>query len=130
MQPFTKIICLATSLLVITSCKKEKEETNKPPSANAGFDMFFITPTNDVLVDGRGFDREGQIASYTWTLVSGPSTFHLNNSNLAQAKIDLLDYGIYQFQLKITDNIGQFDTDEMRITVDSTSYLKGPWDYE
>lgn len=52
---------------------QSKSVVNAPPIANAGADIQMTTPQSTVTLDGSAsFDSDGAIASYQWTLISGP----------------------------------------------------------
>jgi N-acetylneuraminic acid mutarotase len=71
-----------------------------------------------VNLDGSGStDPENNITSYAWTKISGPSSFHIANSNVTQTQITNLVQGVYQFELKVTDAGGLFAKDTVQITV-------------
>jgi hypothetical protein len=92
--------------------------TNRPPVANAGTDQTFILPSNSAQLDGSlSSDPDNNISTYLWTKISGPSSFVISNSNLVQAQLTSLLDGVYQFELKVTDAGGFFDTDTINITI-------------
>ena len=90
---------------------------NQPPVANAGADQSITLPTNFLTVTGSGTDADGTVVGYQWTKISGPSTYNIVNTTSAVTNITGLVQGVYQFQLKITDNSGATGTDIMRVTV-------------
>ena len=82
----------------------DPSKPNGPPIANAGVDQTITLPANTVTIDGSGCsDPEMNIVSYTWTKISGPSSFNITNTNVVQTQITDLAEGIYQFELKVTD---------------------------
>ncbi len=92
---------------------------NQAPVANAGNNKVITLPTNSVSVTGSGTDADGTIASYSWTKISGPAQFNIQSPANAQTTINNLVEGVYQFQLKVTDNAGGTSTDEMQVTVNA-----------
>lgn len=90
--------------------------TNPPPTANAGIDVFLKLPTDTVTLRGVGTD-DGFVASYKWTKVSGPTQFIIGNSQAATTLISGLVDGVYVFRLTVTDNGGLATTDDIMITV-------------
>lgn len=90
---------------------------NTAPVANAGADQIVTLPTNTVSVTGSGTDADGSIAAYQWTKISGPATFTIVSPTQAQTTINNLVQGTYQFELRVTDNLGATGRDTMRITV-------------
>ena len=92
---------------------------NISPIANAGQDQTITLPTNSVTFSGSGTDADGTISSYKWTKISGPSSYTIINSRLPGTSVTGLVQGVYQFQLKVTDNNGATGTDTMQVTVNA-----------
>jgi Tol biopolymer transport system component len=91
---------------------------NRPPVANAGTDQTINFPTNGVMLDGgASTDPDNNITAYGWTKISGPSLFTIANPNAVQTQVTNLAEGIYQFELKVTDALGLFDRDTVRVQV-------------
>jgi K+-transporting ATPase c subunit len=90
---------------------------NQAPTANAGSDLQTTLPADSVLLSGSGTDADGTIASYQWTKISGPATYHINNASAAQTWTDSLQEGVYEFELTVTDNSGASAKDTVTITV-------------
>ena len=93
---------------------------NHPPSANAGFDQMITLPINTIMLDGSASsDPDHNINSYTWTKISGPSSFTVSNTIAVQTQVINLVEGVYQFELKVTDAGGLFSKDTMQLKVNS-----------
>lgn len=90
---------------------------NKSPKANAGPDRTIILPVNYTSLSGSGTDEDGTISSYLWTKISGPSTFNIVNAASPVTDVTNLTAGIYEFQIKVTDNKGATATSVMKVTV-------------
>jgi parallel beta-helix repeat protein len=90
---------------------------NISPTANAGTDQSITLPTNTVSLSGSGTDPDGSISSYYWTKTSGPSAGVITNSNSASTSATGLVEGVYQFQLKVTDNSGATAINTVQVTV-------------
>jgi hypothetical protein len=90
---------------------------NIPPIANAGADQAIILPTNSINLSGSGTDADGSISSYQWSQISGPNSGTINNVNSALVNVTGLINGIYQFELKVTDDKGAIGKDTVKITV-------------
>jgi major membrane immunogen (membrane-anchored lipoprotein) len=99
---------------------------NIAPTANAGADQTITLPTNSIILSGTGTDADGTIASYSWTKVSGPSTFSIGNSSSSTVNISNLVAGTYQFELKVTDDKGAIGKDTVQVTVISNTTLSQP----
>ncbi len=96
---------------------------NQSPTANAGPDQTITLPTNNVTLSGSGTDPDGTISSYQWSQLSGPSSGTISNSNSANTTVSGLAQGVYQFQLKVTDNQGATATSTMLVTVKSVNNI-------
>ena len=90
---------------------------NQIPKANAGLDKSIILPASSTTLTGTGTDSDGTIASYAWTKISGPVSGTIASPAAASSAINNLVQGIYQFELKVTDNGGAVGKDTMQITV-------------
>jgi hypothetical protein len=95
--------------------------TNTPPTANAGSDKSIVLPTNSVQLTGSGSDPGGSIASYTWSRISGPTQYTFSNNRIASPTVSNLVQGTYVFRLTVADNAGATDSDDMTVTVNSTT---------
>jgi hypothetical protein len=93
---------------------------NHSPTADAGPDQTIFLPTNTANLDGSAStDPDNNITGYTWTKISGPSSFSITNSNTAQTQVTNLAAGTYWFELKVTDAGGLFDKDTVQVEVQS-----------
>ena len=90
---------------------------NIPPTANAGPDQTITLPTNSVTLSGSGTDPDGIIIAYLWTKVSGPAAGTITNPNTAATSVTGLVQGVYQFELRVTDNNNAFGRDTIQVTV-------------
>jgi hypothetical protein len=99
---------------------------NIAPSANAGSDQTITLPTNSVILSGTATDTDGTITSYSWTKVSGPSTFSIGNSSSSTVNISNLVAGTYQFELKVTDDKGAIGKDTVQVTVINNTTVSQP----
>ncbi|MBK6633213.1 MAG: T9SS type A sorting domain-containing protein [Chitinophagaceae bacterium] len=97
--------------------------TNTPPSANAGPDQTITLPTNTVILSGSGIDPDGFITAYLWTKVAGPAAGTITNPNSAATSVTGLVQGVYQFELRVTDNNNAFGRDTVQITVNAASNI-------
>lgn len=129
------VLILAMSVVeavIFYSCQKEIscegcKATNKPPVANAGRDTSITLPVNSIQLDGsNSTDPDGAITTYLWRKISGPAFFNLKNPNTAQSTVDSLKKGVYQFELKVTDNSGLSDLDTVTITVNDVLQFNRP----
>jgi hypothetical protein len=92
---------------------------NQAPTANAGVDQTITLPTSTVTLNGSGTDPDGTISSYQWTKIAGPTSFTIVSPTQAQTVINSLVQGVYQFELRVTDNGGAIDRDTVVVTVNA-----------
>ncbi len=122
---FVIIILLSTACIILTSCKKVANDSpnpanNQPPIANAGGDQTFALPVDGTVLNGSlSSDPDGTIVSYQWAKISGPSSFAIINAKSVQTKVNSLIQGMYQFELKVTDNGGLSTKDTVQIRVNA-----------
>lgn len=90
---------------------------NQAPTANAGTDKTLILPINSVTLFGSGSDVDGQIISYLWTKVSGPSGGIISTPTASSTTITNLIEGTYTYKLTVTDDKGANGSDEVSIVV-------------
>ena len=96
----------------------DPRQPNRPPVAYAGTDTTIILPANTVNLDGSAStDPDNNITGYAWTKISGPASFNFANGNAVQTQVTNLVEGVYQFELKVTDASGLFDTDTVKVQV-------------
>ncbi|HZY78430.1 MAG TPA: T9SS type B sorting domain-containing protein [Cyclobacteriaceae bacterium] len=96
---------------------------NQPPTANAGNDTPLVLPTNSIEIQGSGTDTDGNVVSYEWVKVSGPSAT-LAGVNTSKLTVTNMQLGTYVFGLKIIDTGGADGYDEVTIAV--TNAPTGP----
>ncbi len=96
---------------------------NTPPTANAGPNQTITLPTNSVTLAGSGTDPDGTVTAYLWTKVSGPAAGTITNPNAAGTTVTGLAQGVYQFELRVTDNAGAFGRDTMQVTVNAAGNI-------
>jgi hypothetical protein len=82
-----------------------------------------VLPTSSVTLSGVGLDLDGSISSYVWSKISGPSSGSITNANSAGTTVTSLVQGIYQFQLRVADNMGAIGLDTVKITVNTGDYV-------
>lgn len=96
------------------------------PVANAGSDKTITLPASTTSMYGTGTDADGQISSYSWTKLSGPSGTSLWNANTASVSVSGLVEGTYSFRLTVKDNSGLQATDDMVVTVKPATTNQAP----
>ena len=93
------------------------EAANIPPTADAGKDTTILYPASNVILNGKGIDSDGEIASYSWKQISGPSESIINSDNTSSAEISELKEGTYEFEFLVTDKNGAVGKDSVKVTV-------------
>ncbi len=89
---------------------------NAVPTVNAGPDQSISLPTNSVVLSGSGVD-DGTIVSYTWTKLTGPATFTLQNAATPTLTVSDLIVGSYVFRLEVKDDDSATGFDEVTVIV-------------
>lgn len=91
---------------------------NAAPVVNAGVDKILTLPSNFVQITGSSAtDAEGGALTLSWSRVSGPTTYSINNSAIVNPTFSGLVAGTYVFRLTATDDIGATTTDDVTILV-------------
>ncbi|UAY51681.1 PKD domain-containing protein [Ferruginibacter albus] len=89
---------------------------NVLPVANAGNDTTIYQPANSGVLNGKAsLDSDGDIESYRWQKISGPSVT-ISDTTLVNPTINNLQLGTYLFQLTVTDNQNAVKKDTVQIT--------------
>lgn len=110
-----KILFIAAWIFLALSVNGQ----NQPPIANAGQDVSLIWPVNTVTLQGSGFDPDGTIASYRWSVPVNPGlySFTFSSAYTTSPVITNLQQGNYVFRLHVTDNQGAESTDDVGVIV-------------
>ncbi|RYE04810.1 MAG: hypothetical protein EOP51_35025, partial [Sphingobacteriales bacterium] len=94
--------------------------TPVPPLADAGNDQSIDLPVNTVVLDGSSSTAPaGSISSYQWSKVSGPANENIATPGGAITTVNGLTEGIYQFELKVTDNNGALSSATVTVKVNA-----------
>ncbi len=92
--------------------------TNQLPVAVAGNAQQITLPTNSINLNGSlSYDPDGEIVSYHWTRVSGPTQFTLQDPHSAITRLSNLTEGTYVFRLTVTDNSNAIGSAQVTIRV-------------
>lgn len=87
---------------------------NQPPTVNAGGNQS-ITGSSTTLT-AVASDPDGTIASYQWSLVTGPSAPVFGSPTAASTTVSSLLPGTYNFNVTVTDNLGTTNSDQVLVT--------------
>src|SRR5699024_8932493 len=99
----------------VTDNPAPKPET-LAPLADAGEDKTLTLPQNNTTLNGAGEDKDGIIASYLWTKVSGPQATVEDVDKPSLIVKDLVE-GSYTCTLARTDSEGATASDEVKVTI-------------
>ncbi len=91
-------------------------DNNTAPVADAGPDLIVAAGTSVPLSALSSSDANGDLLSYSWSVVSAPDSLQLSDSTSAQPRFTAVVSGEYRFRLHVSD--GELsDEDEVRILV-------------
>lgn len=88
------------------------------PAASAGDDQTIRLPTNSVTLDGSATEGDGTVTTHTWSKVSG-SGGTITTPSSYTSTFTGLTAGTYVLKLKVTDENGLSDSDNVTITVNA-----------
>ena len=126
---FPFLIWVVSAGGIFFACKKEYScencvpasnnplQPNHPPEARAGAPRTIFTPQDTLVLDaGNSNDTDGFIARFLWRQIDGtPATVDQQDS--VKTLVHFPGAGIFQFELKVTDDDGAEDRDTVKITV-------------
>lgn len=95
---------------------QNSHKSNIPPVVNAGPDRVLTLPSNSIHIQCQASDKDGSIASYEWTKVSGGIAY-VGDAHGKRVHIFHLHQGVYVFRLTVKDNDGAVRQDYFKITV-------------
>ncbi|HEY5744896.1 MAG TPA: choice-of-anchor Q domain-containing protein [Chryseolinea sp.] len=90
--------------------------TNAVPTVDAGGAKNLVLPTNALYLVGSATDKDGTIASYTWSKVSG-GTCTISNPTSPTAAVSGMAEGSYVFRLTAKDNKGAAGSADATVSV-------------
>jgi hypothetical protein len=90
---------------------------NLSPTANAGPNINIQLPDDEISITGQGSDPDDGVSSFGWTQISGPSSAGIENADQATVTVTNLQQGRYVFELTVTDNSGETDSDRVVVSV-------------
>ncbi|WP_338867771.1 PKD domain-containing protein [Myxococcus stipitatus] len=91
---------------------------NVPPTASAGLDQTVVLPVSSAQLTGTASDSDGQVVSQQWSQVSGPNSATLSAASTLTATASGLVEGLYEFELRVTDNQGASATSRTKVRVE------------
>jgi hypothetical protein len=88
-------------------------------TVNAGADVQVTLPNNSIGLSATATSSTGNILSYTWVKIAGPSTFVLANQFTPIPTLSGLVEGVYSLELTVTDDESNVVSDTINIVVSS-----------
>jgi pimeloyl-ACP methyl ester carboxylesterase len=88
-----------------------------PPTANPGPDQSITLPVSSVTLNGSASTGVYPIASYQWSVLSGPAGDTVTAPDSVITSLTGLTAGSYLVQLQVTDDSSRVGTDTVTITV-------------
>jgi hypothetical protein len=106
-----------TIKVTVNNATVSTSPANIAPIVDAGSDITSVLSNQSVTLSGKATDQDGQIMSFMWSQVSGPSTSTIVTSNSASTEITDLEEGTYAYELKVVDDKGAVNRDTMKVTI-------------
>lgn len=123
---------LSLILLVTPGCNKENTiptarrippppppppPSNTAPTVWVGDDLVKF-PFSKIELISSFYDNEDNTASFTWTKISGPESYKIENKDLPTTLISNLVNGNYEFEFAAKDSLGLVGKDTISIHVE------------
>lgn len=108
---------LSSSDQVTVIVNPEALPNNQPPVADAGTDIAVTLPEIASVSGSNSKDNDGNITTWLWEWVSGPSRYTITDRSKMNTTITNLEAGTYVFRLTVTDNGGLSSSDNITIVV-------------
>lgn len=96
----------------------EVHRPNTLPVVTVGPDRVIQLPMNAISIQAEASDQDGRIVSYEWTKIYGRGG-SLEAAHTSRVTVYGLSAGRYVLRLRVTDNDGGTQLDELEITVKS-----------
>jgi hypothetical protein len=114
-----KLIFHFTLIVFSLFCSVKTVQAENPGilTVNAGSDVQLTLPNNSITLSGSAVSSTGNILTYSWLKISGPSTFNITNQNTPIPSLSGLVEGIYTLELTVTDDESNVVSDTINVTV-------------
>src|SRR5690606_37324610 len=90
--------------------------SNIAPDAYAGRNIIVTAPVSTITLDGSAsMDADGSIVKYEWSMINGPSTYKITSPSAVSTTVTNLQPGEYIFRLKVWDDKGARDQDDILV---------------
>lgn len=94
------------------------KETDYPPTANAGKDIVIYLPQTEVTLNGNASTDDKKIIEWEWKATGDLNrAADMQDTHTPYLKLSHLQVGLYQFELKVTDEAGQSATSTVHVIV-------------
>lgn len=101
------------------------ESANQPPVVDAGEDKTISLPADSVSFTATASDPDGEIVSYLWEQLEGPSA-NFKGADTNTLLVTGLEEGSYTFEVTVTDDKGNTAADQVKLTVNPESEENTP----
>ena len=99
---------------------RKNDSSSKKPYVNAGPDRRIQLRPEPLHIIADVFDSDGNITNVSWKQTAG-SLLTLGNAGSDMLKISDLTTGVFEFELTVTDDQGNKNSDKMSLEITSTS---------
>ena len=127
MKNSNALLLVIMVVLVVIAAGCNKGTADKSLVVDAGQDITVEIPMASAKLDWTVSGADHKLKGVYWNKISGPDTWAIDTkSNRDSATAYWLEEGIYEFELTVTDSLGQMDKDTVRVTVASNfqKYIK------
>ncbi|HTJ48766.1 MAG TPA: alpha/beta hydrolase-fold protein, partial [Cyclobacteriaceae bacterium] len=93
--------------------------SNKPAFVTAGADLRLLQRSGATHIYGEYFDFDGNVTTVAWSQISGPA-ITLNTTNPNFLEFTNAPAGDYEFELRVTDNLGLQSFARMKLQIVSS----------
>ncbi len=108
----------ATATDDVTVTVETASSNNLSPVAIVPSNISVTLPVANVVLNGTSsFDPDGTIHGFSWTKMSGPNEFTIENNRSGYTYITGIVPGTYVFRLTVTDNKGATAFRDLTVTV-------------
>ncbi len=139
MKKYTRLLSVLM-LNTIVACGSSNDSLTEPPinrapTAIAPSDFAAVEATLVTLNGSSSSDSDGSISRYSWTQISGTPMVTLTDANMGSATFTAPDVNRdtpLTFELKVTDNDGETNTDTVIVTIntDQAPLAVAPTDFQ
>lgn len=102
---------------------KSSRKVIVPPIVNAGQNITVASNETQTILEATLSTPISDISNIEWTVVSGPNTPNIVNSDNLTTQVTGLESGTYTFRIEVTNRQGLSDSDEVNVTRQNPSEL-------